>query len=232
MVKDVIRQTILADPAVVLDDKDMVRALLGADAEGGHNVVDLRGVLIDRLEGKLGKLENTHRDVVAAAYENLAGTHQIHRAVLAVLGPKDFERFLHAVAIELPGIMALDAIKICIEGSGVDAGEALGPEGRFRRTILGLPKGGAEAYCGAGGTVGSGRVILRKSTRAASLIFLEEGSTIMSEAILELDLGEGRLPALLIFGSRDADRFSPDQGTDLLSFLAAAFSLVLQKWLA
>lgn len=231
MVKEVVRQSILEDPTLVLDDKDVVRALLGANQGDGRNVVDLRGVLINRLEGKLGQLENTHRDVVAAAYENLAGTHQVHRAVLSVLEPTSFAAFLHAVAVKLPGIMALDAIKICIEGEGVDAGQALGPKGPTRRTILGLPKGGAEAYSGQSGKGGTGRVILRKTTRAGSLIFLEEGSTIMSEAILELDLGKGRLPGLLIFGSRDADRFSPDQGTDLMSFLGASVSLVLQRWL-
>lgn len=232
MVKEEVRQSILADPELVLDDKDMIRALLGAKSVQGRNVVDLRTVLIDRLEGKLGQLENTHRDVVAAAYENLAGTHQIHRAVLSIMAPKNFQQFLMAVEMELPRIMALDAIKICVEGKGADMGEALGPQGPTRRTILGMPKGAAEAYCGSMRPAGNGRVLLRRATRAGSLIFLEEGSTIMSEAILELDLGENRLPGLLVFGSRDAQRFSAEQGTDLLSFLGQAFSLTLQKWLA
>jgi len=231
VVKDVVRESILADPALVLDDRDMIRALLNANSDMGRNVVDLRGVLIERLEGKLDRLEDTHRDVVAAAYENLAGTHQIHRAVLAVMAPKSFEDFLHAVEVELPAIMALDAVKLCFEGDGVRAGQALGPDGPLRRTVLGLPKGGAAAYCGETGELDMSRVILRRATRAGSLIYRNHASTIMSEAILKLDLGEGRLPGLLIFGARDATRFHSEQGTDLLSFLGVAFGLAMQRWL-
>lgn len=217
---------------MVLDDRDMIKALIGANADMGRNVVDLRGALIERLEGKLDQLEVTHRDVVAAAYENLAGTHQIHRAVLTVLAPSTFEDFLRAVAVDLPGIMTLDAIKLCFEGDGVRAGQALGPEGALHRTVLGLPKGGSAAYCGENGETETNRVILRRATRAGSLIYRNQASTIMSEAILKLDLGAGRLPGLLIFGSRDASRFHSEQGTDLLSFLGAAFGLAMQRWLA
>ncbi len=231
MVRDVVRESILADPALVLDDRDMIRALLNANSDMGRNVVDLRGVLIDRLEGKLDQLEHTHRDVVSAAYENLAGTHQIHRAILAVIAPKSFEAFLHAVSVELPSIMALDAVKLCFEGDGVRAGQSLGPKGAMRRAVLGLPKGGVAAYCGEDAPVEGNRVILRRATRAGGLIYDENAPTIMSEAILKLDLGEGKLPGLLVLGARDALRFNPEQGTDLLTFFGATFSLAMQRWL-
>jgi len=151
---------------------------------------------------------------------------------LAVMEPKSFEDFLQAVAVELPGIMALDAIMLCFEGDGVLAGQALGPHGPMRRTLLGLPPGGAAAYCGDTGEVETSRVLLRRTTRAASLLYRDDASTIMSEAILKLDLGEGRNPGLLVFGSRDANRFHSEQGTDLLTFLGAAFGLAVQRWLA
>jgi len=201
VVKDVVRESILADPALVLDDRDMIRALLNANSDMGRNVVDLRGVLIDR-----------------------------HRAILAVIAPKTFEAFLHAVSVELPGIMALDSVKLCFEGDGVRAGQALGPDGSMRRSVLGLPKGGAAAYCGENGPVEGNRVILRRATRAGTLIYGDHAPTIMSEAILKLDLGEGNLPGLLIFGARDALRFHPEQGTDLLSFFGSAFSLAMDAY--
>ena len=232
MVKDVVRESILADPAMVLDDRDMIRALIGATNDVGDNVVDLRSVLLRRLEGKLDQLEVTHRDVIAAAYENLAGTNQIHRAVLAVLEPASFEALLSAVAHELPSIMALDEVKMCFEGDGVQAGELLGPTGRYRNTIVGLPKGGCAAFCGENGDIAGPNVLLRKATRAGYLIYGEAAGNIGSEAILRLDLGAGRLPGLLIFGSVDPNRFHSEQGTDLLTFLGSAFSLTMQRWLA
>lgn len=233
MSKDAIRQTILDDPAVVLDDKDLVRALLGAETEPqGRNIVDLRGVLIDRLENQLGLLEHTHRDVVAAAYENLAGTHQIHRAVLAIVSPTDFDGFLTAVAEEVVRIMTLDAVRLCFEGDDVIAGEPLGPRDARRNLIVGLPRDGAMAYCGGPGADGGKPVMLRSTTRASGLIFRDQATPILSEAILKLDLGEDKLPGLLVLGSADPSRFNRDQGTDLLAFFGAVFSTVMKKWLS
>ena len=63
----------------------------------GRNVVDLRSVLVDRLEERLDRLEDTHREVLAAAYENVAGTNQVHRACLALLEAEDFAGFLKAL---------------------------------------------------------------------------------------------------------------------------------------
>ena len=57
------------------------------------------------------------------------------------------------------------------------------------------------------------------------------GTEVRSEALLPLDLGPGRRPALLVMGSRDVGRFSPAQGTDLLRFFAQVFRLVLIGWL-
>jgi len=73
----VIRDKILAQPAVILDDQDVMRALIEAnDRALGSNIVDLRGVAMKRLEDQLDRLEDTHRSVIAAAYENLTGTNQ------------------------------------------------------------------------------------------------------------------------------------------------------------
>ena len=90
-----LRDKILAQPAVILEDQDVMRALIEANDQAlGSNIVDLRGVAMKRLEAQLGRLEDTNRSVIAAAYENLAGTNQVHRAVLALMEPTDFDDFL------------------------------------------------------------------------------------------------------------------------------------------
>ena len=64
-----LRETILSDPGLILEDQQLMRALVAADRRGaGRNVVDLRGVLVERLEERLDRLEDTHREVLAAAY--------------------------------------------------------------------------------------------------------------------------------------------------------------------
>lgn len=66
-----IRAEILADPDLVLEDREVMQALIEAEGKpgGGRKVVDLRGALVTRLEARLDRLETTHRSVIAAAYE-------------------------------------------------------------------------------------------------------------------------------------------------------------------
>ena len=67
--------------------------------------VDLRGKLVERLEERLNQLETTNRTVIAAAYENLAGTNQVHRAILRMLDPVDFETFLRDLGGEVATVV-------------------------------------------------------------------------------------------------------------------------------
>ena len=49
-----LRKKILARPNVILDDKDLMRALVGAKEEAmGGNIVDIRGIAMERLEYRL-----------------------------------------------------------------------------------------------------------------------------------------------------------------------------------
>ena len=90
-----LRERILREPDVILEDIDVMRALIRAnDRQIGDNVVDLRGIAMERLEHRLDRLEDTHRSVIAAAYDNLAGTNLVHRAVLQLLEPSEFIPFL------------------------------------------------------------------------------------------------------------------------------------------
>ncbi len=73
-IHDDLRSRILSDPELVLEDPTLMKALIAANERSlGGNIVDLRGIAMERLESRLDRLEDTHRTVIAAAYENLAG---------------------------------------------------------------------------------------------------------------------------------------------------------------
>jgi uncharacterized protein YigA (DUF484 family) len=227
-----IRARILAEPGLVLDDADLMRAILKAEGRGlGRKVVDLRGVLVDRLEERLDRLEDTHREVLAAAYDNVAGTAQIHRAVLALLDAEDFAGFLRAMTDDLPRILGVDVIRLALEAPSAAPGQGLGPEGQ-RDAVIALPEGGADTYATAGRGSPVRPVVLRSLARASATIYGGEAESIGSEAALLLDLGPGRRPGILALGAREPDRFGPDQGTDLLLFFAGVFERALRRWLA
>jgi uncharacterized protein YigA (DUF484 family) len=228
-----LRDQILEDPGLILEDHELMRALLQADRSAyGRNVVDLRSVLVDRLEERLDRLEDTHREVLAAAYENVAGMNQVHRACLALLEPADFEGYLEVLTREVAPILAVEVIRLGLEAPAAAPGASLGPEGPCRGAVVALPGGGADAYLTLGRGLGARRVTLRELAKASPDLYGAAAPDIRSEALLRLDLGPGNLGGLLAFGSTDPRRFHADQGTDLLDFFGGVFERSLRRWLA
>lgn len=228
-----LRDEILADPALILEDDQLMRALLAADrrAAAGRNVVDLRGVLVDRLEERLDRLEDTHREVLAAAYENVAGMNQIHRACLAVLDPSDFAGFLRVLTHDVAMILGVEVIRLGLEAPAAEPGASLGPSGPLRDVVFALPEGGADGYIRQGRGLAARKVTLRRTQADQTGIYGPEAERVRSEALLRLDLGDGNLGGLLALGAADSHRFHPDQGGDLLAFFGGVFERSMRRWL-
>ncbi len=221
-----LKADILADPSVVLEDSDVMRALLHAqDDARGERVVDLRNVFLERLEQRLERLEDTHASVIAAAYDNMAGTNQVQRAVLAVLEPKDFQGFLDVLQSEVAHILGVDTVRLCIESQSQASSP---PHG----VITPMEPGSIREIITNGRDVAMRKVTLRRAGSNKMRVFTASAGRVKSEALLRLDLGQKQLPAMLAFGSDNVDRFGPEQGVDLLTFFAEAFERILRRWVA
>jgi uncharacterized protein YigA (DUF484 family) len=225
-----VRDTILSRPDVILDDQDVMQALIAANERAmGGNIVDLRSIAMERLEARLDRLEDTHRSVIAAAYENLAGTNQIHRAVLRMLDPVEFEVFLRDLGGEVGDILRVDAVKLVLESEQNDED----PVVRRLGDVLSVAEPGfGEQYILRGGASQPRPVVLRHVQTAEPLIYGPNAEWIRSEAVLKLDFGSASLPGLLVLGSEDPHRFSPQQGTDLLGFFGGVFERAMRRWLS
>ena len=225
-IADDIRMRILQEPDVILEDPDVMRALITAnDRSMGGNIVDLRGVAMDRLEARLQRLEDTHRSVIAAAYENLAGMTQVHRATLAFLEPLTFEGFLACLETELPQILRVGRVKLVLESH-----EATDPALEKVGGVLTVVQPGFVADYMSEGR-GLRRVVLRRASGNASLVFGKDADWVQSEACLYLDFGDGRLPGMLSFASDSPAHFNSNQGTDLLDFMGGVFERAMRRWL-
>lgn len=230
IIDDELRNKILADPELVLDDHDLMRALVVANERAlGSNVIDLRGIAMERLEARLDRLEDTHRSVIAAAYENLAGTNQVHRAILQLLEPLSFEEFLHRLGTEVAQTLRVDAVRLVLESPHAEEDPSLE---HFGGVLHIVEPGFTEAYVLAGRRVPARPVTLRQVLPETGDVYGEAASWVRSEALLRLDLGAGRLPGLLVLGAEDPHHFKPSQGTDLLAFFAGTFERVMRRWLA
>lgn len=224
-----IREKIISDPESILEDRDVMRALVSANSAAlGENIVDLRGIALSRLETRLDRLEDTHRGVIAAAYENLAGTNMIHRAILRMLEPTDFAGFLTELGA-IADIMRVDEVRLVLE-SGRDQKDAA--LSALKDVLVQVEKDTVETYLSGPGTMPGRVVTLRQITPVNGEIYGRNHSWIRSEACLRLDLGKGRLPGMLVLGSEDPHQFKPTQGSDLLEFMAGVFERTMVRWLA
>ncbi|MCB2124608.1 MAG: DUF484 family protein [Rhodobacteraceae bacterium] len=225
-----IRDRIIAEPEVILEDRDLMRALIAANERAmGANIVDLRGIAMERLEARLDRLEDTHRSVIAAAYENLAGTNQVHRAILRMLDPTGFEDFLRNLAGEVAHILRVDAVRLVLETRETDPDPALE---RLGDVLCVAEPGFVETYMAGGRPAPARPVVLRQTLPGAESIYGRTGDWIRSESALRLDLGDGRLPGMLALGAEDPHQFRPNQGTDLLTFFGGVFERAMRRWLA
>ncbi len=220
------RARILADPTLILDDPALMRALVEA-AEGkvASNVIDLRAMAMARLEANLARLEDTHRAVVAAAYENVAATNQIHRAVEAILAAPDFDRFVQVLGNELADILQVAAVRLVLEDAGA-------PAPGLRDTVVAMqPPGFIVDYMRQGRNAPARRIVLRQAVPFEGDLYGAAGGHVRSEALMRLDLGRGRGEAMLALGSAEAQHYKPGQATDLLAFFTGVVEKVLRRWL-
>lgn len=227
---DSVRNRILSDPEALLEDQDIMRSLISANEKTmGGNIVDLRGVAMERLEARLDRLEDTHRNVIAAAYENLAGTNQIHRAILRMMDANRFDEFLSDLKGDVSDILRVDCTRLILESIQTTEDPAIA---RLSDVLNVAEPGYISDYITQGRNLPLRQVTLRQVSTDDTALFGDKASYIRSEACLKLDLGEGRLPGMLVFGSEDPHQFTPQQGTDLLTFFAGVFERVMRHWLS
>lgn len=230
MIEQDLRDRIIASPETLLDDQDVMRALIAANERAmGSNIVDLRGIAMERLESRLDRLEDTHRSVIAAAYENLAGTNQVHRAILQMLDPLTFEEFLQSLGQEVMQTLRVDSVRLVLESVQNTDDPALRKLGE----VLYVAEPGFIAeYIAGNRNVSLRPVTLRQVLPDSDALHGERAGWIRSEALLRLDFGKGRLPGMLVLGAEDPHQFKPTQGTDLLAFFAGVFERTMRRWLS
>ena len=224
------RDRIIAAPEALLEDTGVMNALIAANERAmGSNVVDLRGIAMERLESRLDRLEDTHRTVIAAAYENLAGTNQVHRAILQLMDPLSFEDFLKSLNAEVAPTLRVDCARLVLETVQGEEEKSL----RRLGDILYVAQSGFVAdYISAGKNVPLRSVVLRQVQPSSDILYGDKAGWIRSEALMKLDFGKGRLPGMLVLGAEDPHQFKPTHGTDLLAFFAGVFERTMRRWLS
>lgn len=223
---EALRARILSDPHLILDDPGIIRVLVAAcDADRGQNVVDLRGIALSQLEHRLTQLEGTHEEVLAAAYDNLASTNRIHRAVLTVLDAEDWSSFVALLDSEFRDVLNVAAVRLCLEF------EAPGGDTSSDPALVFLSPNRTDDYITGGRPMPRRVVTLRRVQKGQRTVYGSAEPDIRSEAVIRLDLGRGKGPAMLALGSADSNQFAPSLKPDLLQFLGNVVERLVAKWM-
>tara|TARA_B100001559_G_C16442880_1_gene595317 strand:+ start:35 stop:742 length:708 start_codon:yes stop_codon:yes gene_type:complete len=227
---DELKEKILSNPKIILEDTAFMNALVKSQNELlGSNIVDLRDAAMKQLEKRLEKIENTHNDVISMAYENLSGTNQIQRAILKLLESNDFPNFIKKVSTEIKEILNVDHIALVLEAKIVNENVRL-LKNLNPITII-VEENSIKNYLSNLGQFGPQTVTLRTSVDNTHQFYQNASSKIMSEALLSLDFNESDIKGLLLLGSCKESKFSPGQGTELLTFFANVFERNMARWL-
>jgi len=222
-----LRARLISAPEVILEDRDLMRALVsGNERAMGDNVVDMRGLAMQRLEARLERLEETHGSALAAAYDNLSGTQSVHRAVLHLLDAPSFEDFLAALGTDAADCLRVDCVRLILESRQLEAEPELM---RLGELFFVAEPGFGAAYLGR--APADKPVSLREIQPGQGGLYGGRAEAMRSEALIHIDLGPGRLPGMLALGAADPGQFRPGQATDLLAFFGGVVERAMRRWL-
>ena len=219
-----LKNFLIENPNFILNDIDILNSLLSSiPKKTGKNVVDLRSIFSERLEEKYSNLEKTHRNVVAAAHDNISTVKSINRAVLKILQVNNLVDFLEILNSEIKPIFKLASIFLCF-----DSIEPLSENWPDHKCLHLMKEGECYKYFDLEpGAIPLKNILLRKIKSNGSFLNNADNTMILSEAVIAISLSDSKDLALLTMGSTDPDYFNPNQATDLLSF----FGGVLERHL-
>ena len=225
------RKRILQDPEALLNDREVMRALISASSNNAPtNVIDLKSAVLKRLEGHVDKIEGQNSNIISAAYKNISTTTKVHSAILEALEPKTFTEFLNFLKTDWANSLGIDVARLCLEAPSISKDDIPQLKTEFGPSVIFLQEGEIDHYITLGQDNDPRSVTLRQIRKGASNIYNNIAPELRSEALMKLDLGQGNSHGLLLLGSINPDQFLPNMGTDLFVFYGSIFEKVMQRW--
>ncbi|HLW27089.1 MAG TPA: DUF484 family protein [Kiloniellales bacterium] len=188
--------------------------------EAGTAVVDLQQAMVMRWRSEAERLRLVCDELITNGRINAAIQGRIHDAVLALLAARSFEHLMETIGTDLPMLLDLDAVYLCVEqaAEGITPVQLHGVRSLAPHSVAEL-LGPSRAVC------------LRGNQEGEAAIFGPAAGVVASDALLRLSISKATPPALLALGSRDPTHFEEGQGTELLQFLARSLEHIIRAWL-
>jgi uncharacterized protein YigA (DUF484 family) len=193
--------------------------LLHMPTSKDKSVADFQAYMIDRLKNDKSAIEQSTRQLVENARNNMSNQQRIQAAVLRLLEATTFEEFVHCLTIDLAMMLGVDIAALIIEADGKaiphihNSGIRIVPEGTVANWMKGQD------------------ALLQNNISGIEPIYGGGATLVQSQILLRIDISLGTPPAILAFGSRDPNMFSPHQAADQVLFLARVIERSFRTWL-
>jgi len=228
---DQLREEILAKAHEILNDETLLRALIEvSDKNLGNKIVDLRSVAMRKMDGELKKLKRSNQQVIATAYENLVGMKQVHQVVLKSLEQNNFDEFITNLDTEACNILRVDCIKIGLEThSSLQNNEKY--DSKLSKLLDLYPVNFVDTYISQGEINNTDDVILRPTPKGSEQLYGKVSKNLKSEGCIKLRIGNKKIIGILALASKEREKFTAQQGVELLKFMGSVFERRISHWL-
>ena len=228
---DQLREEILAKAHEILNDETLLRALIEAsDKNLGNKIVDLRSVAMKKMDGEVKKLKRSNQQVIATAYENLVGMKQVHQVVLKSLEQNNFDEFITNLNTEVCDILRVDCIRL-----GFETHSSFQTTKKYDQKFLELldlyPVNFVNTYISQGENNSSDEVVLRPTPKGSEQLYGKLSKNLKSEACIKLNIGNEKIIGILALASKEREKFTAQQGVELLKFMGSVFERRISHWL-
>jgi uncharacterized protein YigA (DUF484 family) len=193
-----------ANPSWLADNPDLYRVLEPPNRVHGEHLADHMAAMVQIERARATAMAERADDVLAAGRAAAGLAVRVQEAVLALLRATDK---MDCLTGELPGILAVDAVHLCIE--------ALLPG------VRPLPQGLVGQLLG-------GRQVLFRDTVTEARRLHAEAAGLAGHDALVLVPGSGP-PALLALLARDGQMLDSARGAGALTFLGRAVAAALGR---
>ena len=228
---DKLREEILANAHEILNDETLLRALIKAsDKDLGNKIVDLRSVAMKKMDGELKKLKRSNQQVIATAYENLVGMNQVHQVVLKSLEQNNFDEFITNLNTEVCDILRVDCIRLGLEThSSLQNTKKYDP--KFSELLDLYPVNFVNTYISQDENNSTDDVVLRPTPKGSEQLYGKLSKNLKSEGCIKLKIGNEKIIGMLALASKEREKFTAQQGVELLKFMGSVFERRISHWL-
>ena len=209
-----------ANPKFLQNNPEACHFLVPPKSDQGKNVADFQSFMIERLKADKEEVLSTTMEIVESARNNMNNQQRIHKTVLQLLEARNFDEFIQFITMDLATILNTDIATFVVESNGHDIPHI------HTSGIRVLPPGTIDKW------MQDRTVLLEDNIQGIEAIYGGAHALVQSQALLRVDISLDTPPAILAFGSRDANMFQEGQGTELVQFLASVVERCFRNWLS